>query len=57
LTSARAVEMVVTELAVIVFEGGRATLAEVAPGVSVQQVLAATEAELLVPAQVPTMKV
>ena len=56
LTSARAVDMVVTELAVIAFAGARATLVETAPGVSVQQVLAATEAELFVPQQVPQMQ-
>jgi len=55
-TSARAVDMVVTELAVITFHGGRATLTETAPGVSVQQVLAATEAELVVPPHVPQMQ-
>jgi acetate CoA/acetoacetate CoA-transferase beta subunit len=55
LTSARAVDMLVTELAVIRFEGGVATLAETAPGVTVAQVLAATEARLAVPEQVPEM--
>ena len=56
LTSARAVDMVVTELAVITFAGGRATLVETAPGVSVEQVLATTEAGLVVPPQVPQMQ-
>jgi acetate CoA/acetoacetate CoA-transferase beta subunit len=56
LTSARAVDMVVTELAVIAFAGGRATLVETAPGVAVEQVLAATEAELVVPPQVRQMQ-
>jgi acetate CoA/acetoacetate CoA-transferase beta subunit len=46
LTSVRPVDLVVTELAVIGFPGGRATLFETAPGVSVEQVRAATEAEL-----------
>jgi acetate CoA/acetoacetate CoA-transferase beta subunit len=55
LTSARAVDLVVTELAVIGFPGGRATLMETAPGVSVQQVLAATQASLDVPERVPSM--
>jgi acetate CoA/acetoacetate CoA-transferase beta subunit len=55
LTSVRAVDLVVTELAVIAFPGGRATLMETAPGVSVQQVIDATEAELAVPAHVPQM--
>ncbi|AWN42895.1 3-oxoacid CoA-transferase subunit B [Methylobacterium durans] len=49
LTSARPVDLVVTELAVIAFPQGRATLAETAEGVSVEEVLAATEAELIVP--------
>jgi acetate CoA/acetoacetate CoA-transferase beta subunit len=56
LTSARSVDLVVTELAVIAFEKGRATLVELAPGVSVQQVLEATEAELVVRGDVPTMQ-
>src|SRR5512146_2575456 len=55
LTSARPIDLLVTELAVIAFPGGRATLQETAPGVSVQQVLDATEAELVVPQQVPRM--
>ena len=55
LTSIRPVDIVVTELAVIAFPGGRATLMETAPGVSVQQVLAATEATLEVPERVPSM--
>ena len=52
LTSARPIDLLVTELAVISFPGGRATLQETAPGVSVQQVLDATEAELDVPPNV-----
>jgi acetate CoA/acetoacetate CoA-transferase beta subunit len=55
LTSERSVDLVVTELAVIGFPGGRATLMETAPGVSVKQVLEATEAELAVPERVPSM--
>ena len=57
LTSTRAIDLLVTELAVIGFEGGRATLLETAPGVGVEQVLAATEAELVVPNQVPQMRI
>jgi len=57
LTSARSVDLVVTELAVIAFKDGRPTLVETAPGVSVEQVLAATEAELIVPAHVPSMQI
>jgi acetate CoA/acetoacetate CoA-transferase beta subunit len=57
LTSVRRVDLVVTELAVIAFPDGRATLVETAPGVSVQDVQAATEAELAIPARVPVMQV
>jgi acetate CoA/acetoacetate CoA-transferase beta subunit len=46
LTSIRPVDMVVSELAVIEFRNGRPTLTETAPGVTVAQVSAATEAEL-----------
>jgi acetate CoA/acetoacetate CoA-transferase beta subunit len=55
LTSLRPVDLLVTELAVIAFPGGRATLMETAPGVLVQQVLDATEAQLVVPEHVPAM--
>ena len=55
LTSARPIDLLVTELAVIAFPDGQATLMETAPGVTVQQVIAATEAELVVPQQVPQM--
>ena len=56
LTSARRIDLVVTDLAVIGFPGGRMTLLETAPGVSVAEVMAATEAELSVPDNVPEMK-
>jgi len=56
LTSVRPVSLVVTEMAVISFADGVATLLETAPNVSVEQVLAATEAELRVPSQVPQMQ-
>jgi len=56
LTSARAVDLVVSELAVIEFTGGRATLRERGPGVSVEQVIAATEAQLAISDQVPEMR-
>jgi len=55
LTAIRPVDLVVTELAVIGFPGGRPTLMETAPGVSIKQVLEATEAKLAVPERVPTM--
>jgi acetate CoA/acetoacetate CoA-transferase beta subunit len=54
-TSLRPVDLVVTELAVIAFPGGRATLVETAPAVSVEDVVANTEAELVVPENVPEM--
>ena len=41
----------------IAFPGGRATLMETAPGVSVQQVLDLTDAELIVPDKVPEMAI
>lgn len=55
LTSARVIDLVVTDMAVIGFPDGKATLMETAPGVSVAQVIANTEAELVVPAKVPEM--
>ena len=57
LTSVRPVDLVVTELAVIGFSEGRAMLLETAPGVTVDQVLAATEAELVVTGKIPQMAV
>jgi acetate CoA/acetoacetate CoA-transferase beta subunit len=54
-TSVRPADLVVTEMAVIAFPGGCATLLETAPGISVAQVVAATEAELAIPNQVPEM--
>ncbi|WP_340672603.1 3-oxoacid CoA-transferase subunit B [Bradyrhizobium ottawaense] len=57
LTSARSVDLVVTDLAVIGFSGGKATLLETAPGVSVGDVMALTEAELAVPDNVPEINV
>jgi acetate CoA/acetoacetate CoA-transferase beta subunit len=57
LTSLRRIDLVVTELAVISFADGRPTLVETAPGVSVDDVLAVTEASLVVPERVPTMAI
>jgi acetate CoA/acetoacetate CoA-transferase beta subunit len=53
LTSIRPVDLLVTELAVIAFPNGQATLVETAPGVTVADILAATEAELVVPETIP----
>ncbi len=55
ITSARPVDMVVTDLAVIAFPCGRATLVETAPSVTVADVVKATEAELVIPEHVPEM--
>jgi len=57
ITSIRPIDMVVTELAVIAFEAGSATLIETAPSTSVAQVVAATEAPLLAANHVPTMPI
>jgi acetate CoA/acetoacetate CoA-transferase beta subunit len=51
LTSDRPVDLVVTELGVIGFPEGRATLLETAEGVTIEQVIAATEAELAIPCE------
>ncbi len=48
LTSDRPVDLVVTELAVIGFPDGRATLLETQEGVTVEEVIAGTEAELAI---------
>jgi acetate CoA/acetoacetate CoA-transferase beta subunit len=56
LTSVRPVDLVVSEMAVVAFPEGRATLLETGPGVTVSQVLAATELELAVPDSVPQMQ-
>jgi acetate CoA/acetoacetate CoA-transferase beta subunit len=55
ITSVRPVDLVVTELAVIGFPQGRATLLETAPVITVKEVLAATEAELVVAENVSPM--
>ena len=55
LTSVRPVDLVVTDMAVIGFPGGRATLLEIAPETSVAEVMAVTEAELVIPDRVPSM--
>ena len=57
LTSGRPIDLVVTDMAVMGFENGRIKLLETAPGVSVAEVMAVTEAELSVPDHVPQMKI
>ena len=54
LTSARSVDLVVTELAVISFANGKARLVETAEGVGVADVQAATEATLEIPPELVT---
>ncbi|AMA58196.1 3-oxoacid CoA-transferase subunit B [Bradyrhizobium sp. CCGE-LA001] len=56
LTSARPVNLVVTDLAVIGFPEGKATLLETAPGLSVGEILALTDAELVLPDNIQEMK-
>jgi acetate CoA/acetoacetate CoA-transferase beta subunit len=43
-------------MAVIAFPNGKAMLVERAPGVSVEQIVAATEAKLLLPGKIPEMQ-
>jgi acetate CoA/acetoacetate CoA-transferase beta subunit len=56
LTSARPIDLVVSEMAVIAFPDGHATLLETGPGVTVEQVVAATEAKLVLPDIIPVMQ-
>jgi acetate CoA/acetoacetate CoA-transferase beta subunit len=56
LTSFRTIQLLVTELAVISFPNGQATLLETAPGVTVEQVVAASDAELVVANHIPEMR-
>ena len=56
LTCVRPVDLVVSELAVIGFPEGRATLLERGPNVTVEQVIAGTEAKLALPDQIPEMR-
>jgi acetate CoA/acetoacetate CoA-transferase beta subunit len=56
LTSSRPIDLLVSELAVIGFAAGRATLLERATDISIEKVMAATEAELVIPEEVPEMR-
>jgi len=56
-TAVRPVDLVVTELAVIAFAGGRPVLKETAPGVTVDEVVAATDANLALPDHIPEMAI
>lgn len=55
LTGVDCVKLVVTDLAVMRLEGGKFHLLERAPGVSVEDIKRLTEAELVVPNNVPEM--
>lgn len=55
LTGVACVKKVVTDLAVLDINDGKFHLVERAPGVSVEEIIAATEGELVVPANVPEM--
>lgn len=55
LTGVDCVKLVVTDLAVLKLEGGKFHLLERAPGVSVEEIKKLTEAELVIPANVPEM--
>jgi acetate CoA/acetoacetate CoA-transferase beta subunit len=55
ITSVRPVDLVVTEMAVISFSGGQARLLERGPRTSVDEIIAATDAKLTIPNEVPEM--
>lgn len=55
-TAARPVTLVITEMAVLMPTPEGLVLRETAPGVTVEQVIAATGARLIIPADVPEMK-
>jgi acetate CoA/acetoacetate CoA-transferase beta subunit len=57
LTSALRIDMLVSEMAVTVFPEGKATPLETGPDVTVEQVVAATDAKLVIPAYIPLMQV
>ncbi|MFZ5843071.1 MAG: CoA transferase subunit B [Pseudomonadota bacterium] len=55
LTGVKCIKKVVTDLAVIEIRDGKFHLLERAPGVSVEEIKAKTEGELVIPAHVPEM--
>jgi len=57
LTGVHCIKKVVTDLAVIEIRDGKFHLIERAPGVTVEEIVARTEGEMVVPAAVPEMKV
>jgi acetate CoA/acetoacetate CoA-transferase beta subunit len=56
ISSARPVNLIVTELAVLEPTPDGLLLKEVAPGLSAQDVAAVTDARLVIPTEVPTMR-
>ncbi len=57
ITSIRRIDLLVTEMAVIEPTENGLVLKEIAPGVTIDEVLKNTEAHLIIPENVPTMKV
>ena len=57
LTGVSCIKKVVTDLAVVEIRDGKFHLLERAPGVSVEEIQAKTEGELVIPAHVPEMRV
>jgi len=57
LTGAKVVDIIVTELAFIEVTPEGLVLREVAPGVAVEEVVAKTDARLIIPDRVPVMPV
>lgn len=55
LSAAKVVDLIITELAVMEVTPEGLVLKEVAPGVTVEQVKAVTEADLIIPDTVPEM--
>ena len=56
LTGVQCVKKVITDLALMELRDGKFHLIERAPGVSVEEIVIKTEAELVIPADVPEMK-